>query len=125
MDHSRIGLMGLLLFSLGGTAAAQQRPVDVDKLPINIPRIQRELRQSTIREERSGLNIRYIIDVYGQAPPLEFFTKQDNLLNGPVPYGGPTHREVLEVITPPAYRAPAMDFGALIRWLGEKAKKEK
>jgi hypothetical protein len=30
-----------------------------------------------------------MVDVYGQAPRIELFTKQDNLGSGPVPYGCP------------------------------------
>ena len=70
----------------------------------------------------TGLRLRYIVDVYGQAPRIELFTKQDNLLNGPVPYGGPTHQDLLQVITPQEHRAPAANFGNLFRWLSDKAK---
>jgi hypothetical protein len=97
--------------------------VDVSRLPINLDRIQRELRESTIREERDGLNISYVIGVFGQAPALEFFTADDNLVTGPVPYGAPTHQEILEHLTPMEYRAPAADLSALLRWLAERAKK--
>ncbi len=102
---------------------AQERPLDVSRLPLNLQRLERELRVSTSREERDGLNIRYIVEVFGQAPPLIVFTKEDNLVHGPVPYGAPTHKEILEHITPKEYRAPAADIGALMRWLAERAKK--
>jgi hypothetical protein len=40
-----------------------------------------------------------------------------------VPYGAPTHREMLDMITPQEHRAPAADFGNLLRWLsGQKDK---
>jgi hypothetical protein len=98
--------------------------VDVSQLPISLSRIERGLRQSTIREERDGLNLRYFVDVYAKAPAIVLFTKEDNLLTGPVPYGGPTHREMLDMITPKEHRAPAADMGALLRWLsGDKDKK--
>ena len=100
-----------------------QGTVDVSRLPLNLDRIQRGLRQSAIREERDGLNLRYVIDVYGQAPPLVLFGPEDNLVYGPVPYGAPTHRDMIEHVTPKEYRAPAADFSALLRWLAEKAKK--
>lgn len=87
----------------GGTAAAAPA-VDVSRLPIDLRRIERELRQATIREERSGLNLRYFVEVYGQAPPLVTFTKEDNLQFGPVPHGAPTHRDILWMLTPPAHR---------------------
>jgi hypothetical protein len=142
MTRSSTGPTALLLLSLfSGTwadAAAQSAPtdppapanaspaapapVDVSQLPIDVQRIQRKLRQTSIREERDGLNLRYIIDVYGQAPILQLFTKQDNLFYGPVPYGGPTHREMIDIVTPQEFRAPVADFGSLFRWLADKSK---
>ena len=100
-----------------------QETLDVSLLPLNLDRIQRELRQSAIREERQGLTLRYIVDVYGQAPPIVIFGPEDNLVNGPVPYGAPTHKEMIEHVTPKEYRAPAADFGALFRWLAERGKR--
>jgi hypothetical protein len=106
---------------LPATSTAQtQETVDVSLLPLNLDRIQRELRQSTIREEHEGLTLRYVVDVYGQAPPIVIFGPEDDLVNGPVPYGGPTRREMLEHMTPKEYRAPSADFSALLRWLVER-----
>ena len=111
------------LFASGlAVPAAAQSAVDVSKLPVNVERIQRQLRQSTVREERDGLKLRYIVDVFGQAPRIELFTEQENLQNGPVPYGAPTHQQMIEAITPREYRAPAADFGALFRWVADKAR---
>jgi hypothetical protein len=86
------------------TTASAAPAVDVARLPIDIRRIEREFRQASIREERSGLNLRYFVEVYGQAPPLVFLTKEDNLVYGPVPYGAPTHRDMLWMLTPLAHR---------------------
>jgi hypothetical protein len=128
----------VLLLGLTGAAAAQSvvalstpaapaataaPAIDVSRLPIDLRRIEKSFRQTTIREERDGLNLRYFVDVYAKAPNIVLFTKEDNLLTGPVPYGGPTHREMLDMITPKEHRAPAADLGALFRWLsGDKAK---
>ena len=108
------------------TAAAPNAslaPVDVSRLPIDIRRIEQRFRQTSVREERDGLNLRYFIDVYAKAPDIVLFTKEDNLKYGPVPYGGPTHREMLDMITPQEHRAPAADLGALMRWLSNKKDK--
>ena len=124
----------LVLLLLASTARAQEATaaapppaaapssVDLTRLPINVSRIQRQLQQSQVRDNSQGLNIRYIVDVYGRAPRIDILTKADNLIYGPVPYGAPTHKEILQVITPQEYRAPAMDFGALMRWLKDKSK---
>lgn len=109
---------------LWGTAAgAQSTPVDVNKLPVDVDRIHRQLRQDSSREEADGLRLRYFIDVYGQTPPIVIFGPEANLSSGPVPYGGPTHREMLEQMTPREYRPPAADLSALFRWLAERARK--
>lgn len=100
-----------------------QEAVDVSRLPVDLARIQRGLRESAIREERVGLNLRYTVEVYGQAPPLVIFGPEDNLVTGPVPYGAPTHKEMIEHVTPKEYRAPAADLSALFRWLAERSKK--
>ena len=122
MTFLRVGLTAFVMLSLASAAAAQTT-VDVSRLPIDLARIHRELQQSTIREEHDGLNLRYVIEVYGKAPPIVIFGPDDNLVHGPVPYGAPTHREMIEHVTPKEYRAPAADLGALARWLAERAKK--
>ena len=69
------------------------------------------------RQSADGLNLRFFVDVYALAPPIVLFTPQDNLQMGPVPYGGPTHREVIQHLTPKEHSAPPADFSALFRWL--------
>jgi hypothetical protein len=119
----RMAFPALVTLLLMTSAAHAQQPIDVSRLPINLERIQRELRQSSIREDSNGLNIRYIVDVYGQAPPIVIFGPQFDLLYGPVPNSAPTHKEMIEHVTPREYRAPAADFSALLRWLAERSKK--
>jgi hypothetical protein len=141
-----IGPTAVLLFSLTQTASpsaqsgSDDRPsqppanartsapdttLDVSKLPINLDRIQRQLRQSSVRDESEGLRLRYVVDVFGQAPRIELFGNRDFSLTGPAPYGAPTHQDLLQVITPQEYRAPAANFGNLFRWLADKAKSDK
>ena len=78
--------------------------IDVSRLPIDLQRIQRRFREGQIREERSGLNLRYFVDVFAKAPNIVLFTKEDNLVYGPVPAAAPTHREMLDMITPRQFR---------------------
>ena len=124
MSIIRMVWAALLMCSLASAVQAQSA-LDVSRLPINLDRIQRGLLQSSIREERQGLDLHYVVvvDVYGQAPPLVIFGPEDNLVSGPVPYGAPTHKEMVEQITPKEYRAPVADFSALLRWLAERSKK--
>ncbi|HEU4690889.1 MAG TPA: hypothetical protein VFS23_21110 [Vicinamibacterales bacterium] len=105
--------------------AAAQQNVDVNKLPVNLERIQRQLQQATVRENQDGLNLSFFVDVYGRAPRIELWAPEPNLLTGPAPYGAPTHRQILEQITPQEFRAPAADFSSLFRWFADKAKDKK
>jgi phosphatidylserine/phosphatidylglycerophosphate/cardiolipin synthase-like enzyme len=123
MKALQASLIGLFIVGTAQAAAAQSS-IDVKRLPVDLNKVTRELRQSAASESHNGLHIRYTIDVYGQAPRIELFTKQDNLGSGPVPYGAPTHREMIDHVTPIEFRAPVMDFSALMRWLGDKANKK-
>lgn len=138
MYLKRTGLAALLVFGLAHAASAQQPapersdvrsnadtpPVDVNRLPINLNRINRGLRQTNERVERDGLRLRYSIDVYGTAPRIDILDPtRDNLLYGPVPNSAPTHQDMMRMVTPQEYRAPAADFSALIRWFQDRSKK--
>jgi len=107
----------------GGDAKSGSINVNVDQLPLNMSRIHRQLQRSSERQEQDGLNLKFFVAVYAQAPPIQLYTKQDNLSHGPVPYGGPTHSDMLRVMTPQEFRAPAADFSGIARWLADKAKK--
>jgi hypothetical protein len=111
--------------STAPSAQEQQPAVDINRLPIDVGRIQRELRLSTERNENEGLQLRYFVDVYGQAPPIVIFGPEDNLVEGPVPYGAPTHREMVNQNTPIDYRPMAWDLNSLYRWLSERMKRNK
>jgi hypothetical protein len=102
----------------------QQSAVNVDRLPLNLNRISRELRHAADLQEREGLRLRYTIQIYGAAPPLDIFNEESDLVNGPVPYGAPTHRELIDHVTPREFRPPVADFSALLRWLSERNKKK-
>jgi hypothetical protein len=137
-----IGPTAVLLFSLIQVAAAgaqsgsaddptvqsnrSAKPgeptVDVSRLPIDMDRIKRQVRQSTERAESDGLRLRYVVDVFGQSPRIELFGGIENALTGPAPYGAPTHQDMLQIMTPQEFSAPAANFGNLFRWLADRAK---
>jgi hypothetical protein len=97
-------------------------PVNVDRLPLDIQRLERKLQSSAEREDWDGFRLRYTVEVFGTAPRLRFFEPSDVAPSGPIPYGAPTHKEMIEVMTPKEFRSPAMDFSSLMRWLQEKMK---
>ena len=98
-------------------------PEPTQQYGLNLARIQRGLQKSAERQDYDGLNLRYYVNVYAPAPPIKLFTPLDNLLYGPAPYGGPTHRDMMNLMTPQEFSAPAADFSGLSRWLANKAKK--
>ena len=106
----------------GDGAKPAEATVDVSRLPINMDRIKRQVRQSTVRDESDGLRLRYVVDVFGQSPRIELFGGLENSLTGPAPYGAPTHQDMLQIMTPQEFSAPAANFGNLFRWLADKAK---
>ncbi len=104
------------------TAPDKAPAVNVDRLPLDLERLERRLRQSSEQENWDGFRLRYRVEVFGKAPRIQFFEPGDVLPSGPIPYGAPTHQEMIEVMTPKEYRAPVMDFSALMRWLQGKRK---
>ena len=121
MNFSRIACTTVLVFGIAHAASGQTptgtsgtlastsgvvatTTIDVSRLPVDVRRIERQFRASQIREERNGLNLRYFVEVFAPAPKLVIITKQDNVEKGPAPYGGPTHNEMLEMLTPRHFR---------------------
>jgi len=82
---------------------------------ISLSRIARRLdAESAARSEGvSPLKLEYHVDVFGNAPQLRFFTGQD-LIYGAVPGSAPTHRDMLNLVTPQAFRSPRVDFLSLV-----------
>jgi hypothetical protein len=134
-----ISVVSSALIVLGFAAAASAQEAQAQPAPpattapapaadstqygLNLARIQRGLQKSAERQEYDGLNLRYYVSVYAPSPSIKLFTPLDNLLYGQAPYGGPTHRETMDLITPREYRAPVADFSGVARWLANKAKK--
>ena len=119
---TRIAAAALMSAVLSMPAQAQEK-VDVSRLPLDLQRIQKQLRESTTREEREGLNLRYFVDVYGQAPPLVIFGPEDDLTAGPVPRTAPTHQDMVNQVTPQEYRAPAGNLNNLYKWFRERMRR--
>ena len=123
----------LLVVGLAAGANAQTTETSAQPAPppheptqqygLNLARIQRGLQKSAERQDYDGLNLRFYVNVYAPAPPIKLFTPLDNLLYGPVPYGGPSHRDMMNVMTPQEFSAPAADFSGIARWFANKAKK--
>jgi hypothetical protein len=128
----------VLIVSLSGRAWAQepQRPapaqetpptdpaptIDATKLGVSLARIQKGLRtQPETVTAASGLPLRlqFQVQVYGQAPRIDVL-KGFDLFNGQVPGSAPSHNQMIDYWTPPAYSAPALPFSTLAFWAAQQ-----
>ncbi len=127
----------VLFACLAAPCVAQDAPpsqpeaeFDVTKLGVSLKRIQQGLFIAESREKQGGdaLHLEFNVQVYGKSPKIEVLKGVD-LFNGHVPGTAPTHRQVVEYLTPPIYRTPGLPISALAAWaaqhLMEKSKKSK
>ena len=122
MNFSRLAFAAFVVVGIARGVSAQSSPlpvgttgigpevpvavsgIDVTRLPIDIRRIEQRFRQGQIREERNGLNLRYFVEVFAKSPTLVLLTPQDNLVYGAVPGSAPTHRDMVDMMTPREFR---------------------
>lgn len=68
------------------------------------------------------------MQVYGFAPRIDLL-KDVDILHGDAPNSAPTHRQIIDFLTPQIYRQQAAPISALAWWAGmklwEKSKKSK
>ena len=88
-------------------------------LPVSLERIRRKLAQVP-PSQGFLLRLDYYVEVHGRAPQLDIFEAFD-LHDGPVPFGAPTHSEMIRHVTPQEFRPPVVPLlaplDALIEWL--------
>jgi 1,4-dihydroxy-6-naphthoate synthase len=122
---------GLLLAQSGGAAATapssqskstvasspatlSSKPVpDIDAMGVSFDRIKRMLGDRPPSDDKQGLKLNYYVEVMGLAPAIQLFTPQDLAPTGRIPYAAPTHRDILDVLTPIQYRSPSIPVGSL------------
>src|SRR5688500_12272395 len=79
--------------------------VNPDRLPIDLEKIQKALgKPPAIRLETNRSVFR--IEIFARRPTIEDILGRD-FLRGPVPYGGMTHQEFLNMVTPSDVRGYA------------------
>jgi hypothetical protein len=107
---------------------ASEAPIDPTKLGVSLSRIRKGLFVAAERDKQTGDGIRleFNVQVYGTAPKIEVLKGVD-LYNGGVPGSAPTHRQMIDFVTPVIYRTPAMPVSALAYWaanqIWQKSKK--
>ena len=102
----------------GQPAPASESTIDATKLGVSLSRIKKGLRTLETRDERSGspLRLEFQVRVYGTAPRIDVLGGVD-LMYGDSPGSAPTHRQIIEFVTPVIYRTPVMPLSALGGWV--------
>jgi len=130
MTHARSGLLVLLVVGLlpvptsaGQRDRAPREPdredrveVDVGRLPLDLDRVSRRLKQQATRESVNPLNLQIFVGVFAEAPRLEYFDPDADLRFGPVPRSAPTHRDLLRQMTPRHISSPGGGGITLFSW---------
>jgi hypothetical protein len=113
------------------TARNESQPpaLDVDELGLSLGRIRRDLeRRPSTRETFDGQRLRSYVQVYGVAPRIRLFHEGESTTT-PAPYGGMTHSEFLDLVTPREFRSPAANLSnigiAIADWAKKKAREKK
>jgi hypothetical protein len=83
--------------------ASAEGPVD---LPVSLDRIQRALSRPPAIQPRSDRPV-FRVEVFAAKPTVADILGPDYLI-GPVPYGGMTHSEFLNMVTPAEFRGYSM-----------------
>ena len=83
--------------------AVQEGAVD---LPVSLDRIQRALSRPPAIQPRSDRPV-FRVEVFAKQPTVADILGPDYLI-GPVPYGGMTHSEFLNMVTPTEFRGYSM-----------------
>ena len=83
-----------------------------EELPVSLSRIRRKLAQAP-PSRASLLRLDVYVEVVGRAPALKIFEGVD-LQAGSVPYGAPTHSDMMRHATPQEFRAPSISFGSVL-----------
>src|SRR5262245_48386979 len=86
---------------------AQAPTVDVSKMGVSLDRIRRGLAsEPTEVITVDGLKLDVRVNVFGEAPRLDFVPEDFSLTYGPVPHSAPTHSEHIAFVTPKEYSSP-------------------
>ena len=100
--------------------AAAAVDIDPAKLPVSLQHIRLQLAVKP-ETKTSGLKIHETIEVVGVAPKIELWDKETaKLATGPVPWGAPTHRDFIDLVTPQEFKNYPIDINALMQWLMQK-----
>jgi hypothetical protein len=105
----------------------------VAALGLSFDRIKRLLADRAPSEKKSSLKLNYYGEVVALAPRLQLFTREDLAPSGVIPWGAPTHADILRILTPVEFRSPTVPIGSLavlgilklVEWETARIKRQK
>jgi hypothetical protein len=85
---------------------AHTPPPTADSLGVSLKSIRKQLKDMPPPQKSSATGMRYdfYVDVLGKRPAIEFFKEFDLSMQSGVRWGGVTHQEILNAITPFPFR---------------------
>jgi hypothetical protein len=109
----------------GQGSSAAEISVSPSQLGVSVDRIRRELREAQAAN-RGLLRYDFHVDVYGSGGKVDLFKDFDFSPSGPVRYGGMTHAEFMDQVTPQEFRAPSANLaGVAMLVLQQLAQRER
>ncbi|MEI6669355.1 MAG: hypothetical protein WCP29_14480 [Acidobacteriota bacterium] len=119
------------------SASPTQPPVgadsDIAALGMSFDRIKRILADQAPSTGKTPLKLNYYVEVVALAPIIQLFSREDLAPTGPMPWGAPTHADIVRQLTPVAFRSPGVPIGALAivgimklaQWEAARARRQK
>lgn len=96
----------LLAAALTAGQQSEQPKTDDIQLPVSMKKIQKAISRPPAIKAQTDRPV-FRVEVFSRKPTIEDILGPD-YLKGPVPYGGMTHQEFLNMVTPVEYRGMAM-----------------
>jgi len=89
-----------------GQPQAQPAAASAESMGVSLKSIRKQLDAMPPPKKSAGVGMRYdfFVDVLGKRPPIEFFKDFDLSTQGGVRWGGVTHQEILNAVTPFPFR---------------------
>ena len=106
---------------------------DIDALGMSFERIKRLLADRPPSSSQSPLKLNYYVEVVALAPRLQLFTREELAPTGAIPWGAPTHADIVNLLTPIEFRSPTVPISSLAivgimklaKWQAERMKRQK
>jgi hypothetical protein len=84
----------------------QAKPPSAEAMGISLKNIRKQVSETSPSQPANGSGLRYdfFVDVFGKRPAIDFFKDFDLSKGGAVKWGGVTHQEILNAVTPYPFR---------------------